>query len=358
MSQLMIMAGGTGGHVFPALAVANLLRDRGVDVVWLGTRNGLEARVVPAAEFPIEWINVKGLRGKGLLGWLVSPLLILRASFEAWRIIRRRRPDALLGMGGFVSGPGGLVAWLMRLPLMIHEQNAIAGLTNRGLSRLASRVFTGFPDVLPRAEHVGNPLRKGFVDIASKDHSEVDRAGSNAQLNLLIVGGSLGAKALNEVMPVAISELDAATRPAIRHQCGRGSVSTVEQHYRELSIDAEVDEFIDDMPKAYAWADIVLCRAGAMTIAEVAAAGVAAVFVPFPHAVGDHQTANARYLSDHNAAVLIDQNDLTASSLSVELNNLISIPGRLEEIGHRAAAFARVDATEVIADACQEVLNA
>jgi len=315
MKRLMIMAGGTGGHVYPALAVADLLSQRQVEIVWLGTRNGLEARAVPAAGYPIEWINVKGLRGKGLSGWLLSPWLILRASTEAFLIIRRRRPDALLGMGGFVSGPGGLMATLLRLPLMVHEQNAIAGLTNRWLSKLAARVFTGFPGVLSRAEHLGNPLRQGFIDNAAT----ADAAIGNRRVRLLVVGGSQGARALNEVVPRAVASIRSELRPQVRHQTGRGSGEFVESAYQAVGVDAQIDEFIDDMASAYRWADLVVCRAGAMTVAEVCAAGVAALFVPFPFAVGDHQTANARYLADQRAAVVMQQDDFDELALGNKL---------------------------------------
>lgn len=354
MKTLMIMAGGTGGHVYPALAVAALLRDRGIEIIWLGTRNGLEASAVPAQGFPIEWINVKGLRGKGLLGWLISPALIAKACFEASRIIRRHRPDALLGMGGFVSGPGGLVAWIMRLPLLIHEQNAIAGLTNRGLSRFAARVFSGFPGVLPRAEHLGNPVRQEFIDIANK--REYGR--ENRPLRLLVVGGSQGAVALNEVVPAAIAQMDKALRPTLRHQSGRARADTVRQAYQQHAVEAQVDEFIDDMACAYAWADVVVCRAGAMTVAEVSVAAVAAIFVPFPYAVGDHQSANARYLSDNDAAILVDQSALTPARLSAELNALAEQPERIQQLGSRARELAPVNATTAIAQACMEVLHA
>jgi len=326
MKRLMIMAGGTGGHVYPALAVADLLSQRQVEIVWLGTRNGLEARAVPAAGYPIEWINVKGLRGKGLSGWLLSPYLILRASTEAFLIIRRRRPDALLGMGGFVSGPGGLVATLLRLPLMVHEQNAIAGLTNRWLSKLAERVFTGFPGVLRRAEHLGNPLRQGFIDHAAS----ADAVIGNRRVRLLVVGGSQGARALNEVVPGAVAAVPAELRPQVRHQTGRGSGEIVESAYRAVGVDAQTDEFIDDMASAYRWADLVVCRAGAMTVAEVCAAGVAALFVPFPFAVGDHQTANARYLADQSAAVVMQQDDFDEHVLGDELRELVEAPEKIE----------------------------
>jgi len=354
MKRLMIMAGGTGGHVYPALAVADLLRQRQVEIVWLGTQYGLEARAVPAAGYPIEWIHVKGLRGKGLAGWLLSPYRILRASAEALMVIRRRRPDALLGMGGFVSGPGGLVARLLRLPLMIHEQNAIAGLTNRGLSRLATRVFTGFPQVLGRAEHLGNPLRQGFIDNAGSVDSKIE----DRKVRLLVVGGSLGARALNEVVPQALSLMQSDARPEVHHQSGRGSGVELESVYEELGVEAAVDEFIDDMAGAYRWADVVVCRAGAMTVAEVSAAGVAALFVPFPHAVGDHQTANARYLADQDAALVIQQSDLEAPVLANELRRLVDSPELIVAMGQRARSLARLSATQDIADACWEVMHA
>ncbi|MFV2092814.1 MAG: undecaprenyldiphospho-muramoylpentapeptide beta-N-acetylglucosaminyltransferase, partial [Hyphomicrobiales bacterium] len=281
MSTLLVMAGGTGGHVFPALAVAENLRDRGVDVVWLGTRSGLEARTIPAAGFDIEWINIRGARGKGVLGWLRMPFLLLTAVMQAMAVVRRRRPGALLGMGGFVAGPGGIAAWLLRRPLLIHEANALAGLTNQLLARIATRVMTGFPGTFGKStkqEHVGNPVRPEIAALPSPRKRLRTHSGP---LRVLVVGGSQGARALNLQLPQIFGNLVAqGCDLEIRHQTGKLQRDEVEQQYCTLGVPAGVVAFIKDMAQAYDWADLVLCRAGAMTIAEVSAAGVTAVFIP------------------------------------------------------------------------------
>ncbi len=351
MSLLMIMAGGTGGHVYPALAVATELRERGVDVVWLGTESGLEARAVPAAGIDIEWITIQGLRGKGVMRWLVMPWLLLRSVWQALSIVKRRRPDAMLGMGGFVSGPGAIAARLTRRPLVIHEQNAVPGLTNTWLKKIATHVLTGFPNTFRDAEHVGNPVREEFF--------AVDRdATQSARLKLLIVGGSQGALALNRIVPAALEEISAETRPEVRHQCGRDRDDAVAQDYRARNLDAQTSEFIDDMAGAYAWADVVLCRAGAMTVAEVAATGTPAIFVPYPYAVSDHQSANAQFLVDVGAARKIAETDLSAPALAQLLADLGSDRAALAEMGQRARSAARPQATTRVADVCMEVLHA
>ena len=352
--RVMIMAGGTGGHVYPALAVAERLRAADVDIVWIGTKAGLEARVVPAAGIPIAWINVKGLRGKGLFGWLLAPIRVARAAFEAARVIRKQRPDAILGMGGFVSGPGGLVARLFGTPLLIHEQNAVAGLTNRVLSRIATRVFTGFPNTLARGEFVGNPVRQAFVDVRRRGREE----STDTSLRLLVVGGSQGARALNEVVPDAVADVANHLDVFVRHQSGRGARTALVEAYRQVAVDADVEEFIDDMADAYAKTDVVICRAGAMTVAEIAAASVAAIFVPYPYAVSDHQTANARYLVDRGGAYLIDEANLDANGLAARLLELGREPERRQRMGEQAALLAKIGATTDIADACLEVMHA
>ncbi len=356
MSTLLIMAGGTGGHVFPALSVAEILRSRGVDIVWLGTKSGIEARSVPAAGIDIEWVSIRGLRGKGLWGMLRMPFLLLTAMLQTIGVILRRRPAALLGMGGFVAAPGGIVAWLLRRPLLIHEANAIAGLTNRVLARMGSRVMSGFPDTFPKgvnAEYVGNPVR---ADIAQLQDPAIRLAGRQGALRLLVVGGSQGAKVLNELLPEVIGGLQ--PMPDVWHQAGAGNAGAVNAAYRERGLSVRVDEFIDDMAHAYGWADVVVCRAGAMTVAEVSAAGVAAIFVPFPYAVGDHQTANARFLVNHHAAIAIQQQDLSAEKLIETIGRLHHGRTATIDMARRARRFARPDAAARVAEACMEVLSA
>ncbi len=356
MSTLLIMAGGTGGHVFPALTVAENLRRRGVHIVWLGTRSGIEARSVPAAGFDIEWISIRGLRGKGMWGLLRTPFLLLTAMLQTIGVILRRRPAALLGMGGFVAGPGGVVAWLLRRPLLIHEANAIAGLTNRVLARLGSKVMTGFPDTFPKgvdAECVGNPVRREIFQLPDPTSRLANRHG---ELRLLVVGGSQGAKVFNELVPAAINGLQPT--PEVWHQAGAGNADSVNAAYQRFGLAVRVDEFIDDMAQAYGWADVVLCRAGAMTVAEVSAAGVATIFVPFPYAVGDHQTANANYLAQQNAAIVIPQRDLTARRLTETLCRWSQKRGEIVDMARRARQLSRPQATVRVVDICMEVLRA
>lgn len=357
MSVMVVMAGGTGGHVFPALAVARRLRERGVNIVWLGTKDGLEARLVPQAGFDIEWISIRALRGKGLWGMVRTPFLVLTAMVQALGVVLKRRPNALLGVGGFVAGPGGLVAWLLRRPLVIHEANAIAGFTNRMLSHLADRVLTGFPGTFgkrKRVVHVGNPVRP---EIAALPPPEVRLRGRAGPLRLLIVGGSLGARALNEIVPAAVAGL-APGSVEIRHQCGRGRTPEVEALYRRHNVAARVMDFIEDMAEAYSWADFVVCRAGAMTVAEIAAAGQAALFVPFPYAVSDHQAANAAYLAERDAALMIRQQELTPERLRAELHALVGDPARILALAGKARSLAMPNATDEVARVCQEVCGA
>lgn len=349
---VMIMAGGTGGHVFPALAVADWLRSRGVEVTWMGTRSGLEARVVPAAGIPIEWVQVTGLRGKGVAGWLLAPLRLVRALVQAIGILRRCRPRAVLGMGGFVTGPGGLASWLLRTPLLVHEQNAIPGLTNRLLARLAGRVMEAFPGSFragPKVMTTGNPVRKA---IAALPEPGERLANAHASLHLLVVGGSLGAVAINAVVPEAVAALSPEQRPAIWHQAGERNLETARARYREAGLEARVVPFIEEMAEAYAWADLVLCRAGALTIAELAAVGVPALLVPYPHAVDDHQTANARWLVEAGAAELIPQPLLSAARLTEHLQQLACDRERLLAMAEAARRVARPCATEQVGREC------
>jgi UDP-N-acetylglucosamine--N-acetylmuramyl-(pentapeptide) pyrophosphoryl-undecaprenol N-acetylglucosamine transferase len=358
VSTLLVMAGGTGGHVFPALAVAENLRDRGVEVVWLGTRSGLEARTIPAAGFDIEWINIRGARGKGVLGWLRMPFLVMTAVAQAIAVVRRRRPGALLGMGGFVSGPGGIAAWLLRRPLLIHEANALAGLTNQLLARIATRVMMGFPGAFgesARPEHVGNPVRPEITALPPPRERLQERSGP---LRVLVVGGSQGARALNLQLPQIFSNLSAQGCDLnIWHQTGAAQRDEVEEQYRDLGVPARVDAFIEDMANAYNWADLVLCRAGAMTVAEVSAAGVTAVFIPFPYAVGDHQTANANYLAGRDAARLVPEQELGAR-LPAIVTECSTHREQLILIAEKARSLAKPDATRTVADICMESLGA
>jgi UDP-N-acetylglucosamine--N-acetylmuramyl-(pentapeptide) pyrophosphoryl-undecaprenol N-acetylglucosamine transferase len=355
--RVMIMAGGTGGHVFPALAVARELAGRGAAVTWLGTRAGMEARLVPAAGIAIDYVDVAGLRGKGLGGWLVAPLRLARALTQALSILRRRRPQAVLGMGGFASGPGGVAARLLRRPLVIHEQNAIAGLTNRLSAPLAARVLAAFPGAFGArtAEVTGNPVR---AEIAALPAPAERFAGRDGRLRLLVVGGSLGATALNGVLPQAIACMAAAARPQVVHQAGERHAETARAAYAAAGVVAEVKPFLDDMAAVYGWADLVVCRAGALTVSELAAAGLPAILVPFPFAVDDHQTANARQLTDSGAALLAPQAELSAERLAGWLAEFAADAaagrGRLLAMAEAARVLAHPEATAQVAAICLE----
>jgi UDP-N-acetylglucosamine--N-acetylmuramyl-(pentapeptide) pyrophosphoryl-undecaprenol N-acetylglucosamine transferase len=338
------MAGGTGGHVFPALAVAESLRAQGWQVSWLGTKSGLESSVVPAQGIAIDWLSVAGVRGKGWLTKIKSLALLGLACVQAWQILRQRKPDVVLGMGGFVAGPGGLMAKLLGIPLVIHEQNRVPGTTNRLLAKLASRVLEAFPGSFNQAvgaKCTGNPLRAAFLAAAGPAPVRTD-----ANTRILVVGGSLGAKALNEVMPETAYGL---TSVQIRHQTGGAMCETVRQRYQSLQVDAEVVAFIDAMAEAYRWADIVICRAGAMTVSEVAAIGVPAIFVPLPQAIDDHQTANARFLADAGGGVLLPQQQLTPTVLAAQIK---TVSANKSVMAKAAKACARLDATQVVAHYC------
>ena len=345
---VMIMAGGTGGHVYPALAVADELRNRGVPVVWLGTRKGIEARLVPEAGIEVDWLGISGLRGKSVLTLMLAPFNMFIACVQALRIMLRRKPCVVLGMGGFVSGPGGLMAWLLRKPLLIHEQNAIPGLTNRLLSRLANIVMQAFPDSFQvAAVHVGNPVRRAIASLPSPEQRMRQRQGP---LRLLVFGGSLGAARLNEVVPLALSQLPEERRMDVWHQAGPKNIEQARTNYSRLNVTARVDAYIEDMADAYSWADLVICRAGAMTIAELAAAGVASVLVPYPYAVDDHQSANAAYLSDADAALLIQQDDLNENSL---LQILLKLSReQLLDMATRARRLGMPESTQMVAQQC------
>ncbi|MGJ7457130.1 undecaprenyldiphospho-muramoylpentapeptide beta-N-acetylglucosaminyltransferase [Halomonas sp. RA08-2] len=346
------MAGGTGGHVIPAISLARGLAAEGVEVAWLGSPRGIENRLVPEAGIPLHRIAVAGLRGNGAAGWLLAPLNLTRAVWQAWRVMRTFDPQLVVGLGGFASGPGGLVAWLSGRPLVIHEQNAVAGLTNRALSRLSRRVYAAFPQAFgERGEVIGNPVRDEIAALG-----EVPRAAEamrGRRLRLLVVGGSLGAQALNERLPEALARLPEGARPEVRHQAGRDKDAATRLAYAEQGVDAEVIPFIDEMAEAYGWADLVACRAGALTVAELAAAAKPALFVPFPFAVDDHQTANARALVEEGAAELLPQPELSAATLADRLASLLD-PDTLATMAARARACAHLDAVERLVAGCME----
>jgi UDP-N-acetylglucosamine--N-acetylmuramyl-(pentapeptide) pyrophosphoryl-undecaprenol N-acetylglucosamine transferase len=344
---ILIMAGGTGGHVFPGLAVADEMRGRGWNVVWMGARGGMEARLVPARGYPVEWIRAAALRGKGLAAKLLLPLNLLVGFWQSARAIFRIRPDVVLGMGGYVAFPGGMMASLFARPLAVHEQNAIAGLSNRVLAGVAEKVMEAFPGALKSAEWTGNPVR---AEIAAIPQPAARYAGRDGPLRVLVVGGSLGAQALNEVVPKALGLLPPAERPIVVHQSGEKHLESLKSDYRKASVQGELLAFIDDMARRYAEADLVICRAGAMTIAELSAGGMASVLVPFPHAVDDHQTANARFLADQRAAILLPQTDLTAEKLCQLLKSLDR--SKLLDMAGRARALGRPDAARIVADRC------
>ena len=359
---VLVMAGGTGGHVMPALAVAESLRGEGWRVVWLGTRAGMEAKLAVEKGFDMAWVKVAGVRGKGLVAKLLLPANLLAAFWQAARAIFRERPDVALGLGGYVAFPGGMMASLLGKPLVIHEQNAIAGLTNRVLACLADRVLLGLPAAFSHghdkplpcgkvaADWVGNPVRP---PIAALPEPAQRLAGRSGPLRLLVVGGSLGAQALNELVPQAIARLPETGRPEVRHQSGARHLDTLKGHYAAAGVKAECLAFIDDMAEALAWADLVICRAGALTVAEIAASGSAALFVPFPFAVDDHQTANARFLSDGGAGWLMQQKDLDAGKLADWLGGLTR--DTLRTRAEKARALAKPEATATVAWVVKEL---
>ncbi len=349
---MMVMAGGTGGHVFPALAVAQALRARDVAVTWLGTRRGIEAELVPANRFPINYIDVEGLRGKGLIKLLWAPLLLLRALWQAVGVLRRERPDAVLGLGGFASGPGGIAAKILGIPLVIHEQNAIAGTTNRLLGKVANRVLEAFPGALPGGEWTGNPVRP---EISALPTPEMRIATPDRPRHLLVLGGSLGALAINQIVPQALALLPMSERPEIRHQSGKAHQQVTEDSYAQAGVQARVEPFIGDMAEAYGWADMVICRSGALTVSELAAAGVASVLIPFPYAIDDHQTYNGQWLVDGQSALLIQQTELSAEKLAELLQSWLVDGERLKKMAVNARKLSKPHVAERVADICEEV---
>ena len=363
-STLLVMAGGTGGHIFPGLAVADKLKSEGWSIHWLGTADRMESEIIPKHGYDISFINISGLRHKSLLTWLKLPFKLMNSLLQAISVINKVKPDVVLGMGGYASAPGGLAAWLMRKPLIIHEQNAAAGLTNRLLSRIASKVCCAFPGAFKNNKStviVGNPLRASIGQKAVQSTSENSAKESH---NILVVGGSLGAQILNETVPSSFAQLvkesssDKASLPFhIRHQTGKGKHTEVINTYNQTGFSngqVVVTEFIDDIASAYQWADVVICRAGALTVSELAMAATPAIFVPLPHAVDDHQVKNAQYLVSRGSAVLIKQPELTSDGLTKKLTELFSEPEKLKNMAQSAFAAANIEATTNVANICQQ----
>lgn len=353
-ANVLIMAGGTGGHVFPALACAHEFQSRGYQVHWLGTPRGIENEVVPAAGLPLHLINVSGLRGKGMASLLKAPWQLLRSLWQARRIMRQLQPACVLGLGGYVTGPGGLAAKLAGVPLVIHEQNAVAGTANRSLVPFASRVCEAFPDTFPanaKRRTTGNPVRTELFLETPRDTLDGRRP------RLLVLGGSLGAEPLNKLLPAALELVPAELRPEVFHQAGRQHAEVTGERYQAAGVTAEVAPFIKDMAHAYAWADLVICRAGALTVCELAAAGLPSFLVPLPHAIDDHQTRNAEYLAKEGAALLMPQATTDAAALAEQLTEVMMQPEKLKAMGATARRLARPDATRTVVDICLEVVH-
>ena len=345
---VVFMAGGTGGHIFPALATAEALQKRGIRVHWLGTPGSMEAELVPRQGIDISFIPVTGLRGKGASFLIKAPWKLMSSLWKAVRVLRQQRPVCVVGMGGYVTGPGGVAAKLLGIPLVIHEQNAVAGLTNKLLSKVASRVLQAFPDTFAQKNSVfltGNPVRKAIAEIAPLQ--------AHSPIRLLVVGGSRGAVAINQLVPEVLSQLDGQV--SVWHQTGSNNLSECQAHYNRLGVEGRVDAFIDDMAEAYDWADLVLCRSGALTVAELAVAGRPAILVPYPHAVDDHQTVNGRYLVDQGAAEMVQQKELTADCLVDKLRQFVDGPMKLEQMAAAARSVGLAQATDDVARHCLEI---
>jgi UDP-N-acetylglucosamine--N-acetylmuramyl-(pentapeptide) pyrophosphoryl-undecaprenol N-acetylglucosamine transferase len=351
-SPVLIMAGGTGGHIFPGLAVAETLRAQGVPVVWLGAAGGMETKVVPAHGIELHTVAVGGLRGKGMKTRLTAPFMLARALLSSLSVLRRLKPRSVLSMGGYVAGPGGIAARLLHRPLLVHEQNRVAGFTNRKLAAHAQRVMAGFADVLPNAEWVGNPVRGA---ISSLPLPAQRLAGHTGKPRLLVLGGSLGARALNLSVPQALASMPAEQRPEVLHQCGNRGIDEARKTYADAGVDAQIVPFMEDMAGTYAWADLAVCRAGALTLAELTACGLGAVLVPFPHAVDDHQTRNAEALVAAGAAELIQERDLNTQDLAQRLSALLNDRTKLLAMAEAARTLAKPNAAADIARACVEV---
>lgn len=357
---ILIMAGGTGGHVFPALAVAEELRARGHNIHWLGTGRGIENRLIPTAGIPLHLIKVEGVRGRGLLGLVKAPFLISYAVGQALKLIRKISPDVVIGFGGFASGPGGMAAKICGKPLVIHEQNAVAGTTNRLLAKVATKVLAAFPNAFAdslnkSAEVVGNPVRSSIHQLEAVTTRYQARLESNEPVHLLVLGGSLGAKAINELVPAAIAQLPTQARPVIWHQSGKNHDESTTALYEQHNVAAKVKPFIEDMAAAYAWADMVICRAGALTVSELMAAGAASILIPLPSAIDDHQTYNARHLSDVGAGISLVQKELTAEKLAALLLTELADRQHLKSMAEKAKQLAMPHSAMRVADICEEV---
>ncbi|PAJ74796.1 undecaprenyldiphospho-muramoylpentapeptide beta-N-acetylglucosaminyltransferase [Pseudoalteromonas sp. NBT06-2] len=349
--KLMIVAGGTGGHIFPGIAVAEYLINQGWQVVWLGTSDRMEAEVVPKYGLNIRFIDVQGVRGKGLKKLIKAPFMVLKAILQARKIMKQENPDVLLGMGGYVTGPAGLAAKTLGIPLIVHEQNAIAGMSNKLLAKFSNQVLAAFPGAFPKMDYqvVGNPVRESVANIKHEFLPESCR--------ILVVGGSLGAKVLNDELPAVFSQLNTIKPIEVWHQTGKGSLGAVKESYQDLALNTKVEHFINDIEAAYAWADIVVCRSGALTVSEITAAGKMALFVPFPHAVDDHQTANAEFLVSNKAALLLQQRDLNLQSLVKLLQPFIEQPQLIKDMADKAKLYAQTDATEQVANYIKQHSN-
>ena len=359
--SVLIMAGGTGGHVYPALAVADYLRQHDVTVTWLGTANGIESRLVPDHGYRLIVIGVSGLRGKGIWKLVTAPVMIMAALIRTLLVIMRIKPDAVLGMGGFVSGPGGIAAWLCGVPLYIHEQNSIAGLTNRLLAPFAKIVMEGFPHTFKpgvKVHSTGNPVRADLIRLTDPEHRLQDRGSSC--LRLLVIGGSQGARVFNEILPATLKQLDGKIDIDVWHQTGERNYSAAVNNYSSIEglYQIRIEPYINNMAEAYTWADIVLCRAGALTLAEICAVGIASILVPYPHAVDDHQTANARFLSEHDCAVLLPEAELDEEKLSEILSEFTGARKKLVQMARSARQLARAEATREVGDICMGVAYA
>jgi UDP-N-acetylglucosamine--N-acetylmuramyl-(pentapeptide) pyrophosphoryl-undecaprenol N-acetylglucosamine transferase len=346
---ILVMAGGTGGHVFPGLAVADYLHARGWRIVWMGNPDGMEARLVPLRGYEMAWVRFAALRGKGLLRKLLLPVNLLRAFWQALQELSRIKPNVVLGMGGYVTFPGGMMAALIGRPLVLHEQNSVAGLANRVLAGVADRILSGFPGVLRKGVWTGNPVR---AEIAALPQPAQRYAARSGRLDVLVVGGSLGAQALNDAVPRALTLIPEPERPCVTHQSGAKQIDRLRAAYALAGVEAELVDFIDDMAARYAAADLVICRAGALTVAELAAAGVASILVPFPHAVDDHQTGNARFLAEAGAAILLPQSELTPEKLAGLLRELTR--EKLATMADKARVLAKPEATRSVAEICME----
>ena len=357
MNTVIIMAGGTGGHIYPALAVGTALRERGVKVCWMGVHDGLESRLARDEGFEFDSVRTRGVWGKGITRWLTMPLWISVAILQCISIILRRRPDALLGMGGYVCGPGGLAGWLLRRPLVIHESNFIPGFTNRVLAFLATRVLTGFEDtkLAGKPIWVGTPIREKIIKTGeNRDLSDLER---HRSLNLLVIGGSQGARALNEALPEALANLPDDLIPNVRHQSGAGMGADTVQHYQSRGVNAEVTEYVDDMSEAYQWGDVIVARAGAMSLAEISAVGLAAVLVPFPYAARDHQRMNAQIFENKDCALVCIQGEHFIQCLVEHLKTILSDRGLIRRMSERIKNMARTDSTELVVRNCMEVMR-